>query len=101
VPHLTNDGRKSFYSNLHGRARRRVVAAERTGAGTLAGPALFTVNGEPTDKRGLIAWLSQTFGASPMNNRRVVAPAAPVATSAPAPVAAVAPAAPSNGRVRP
>lgn len=74
VPHLEKDGRKSFYQNLHARTRRAVVAdvatsATRTGAGTVGGPSLFTVDGEAVDKRGLVAWLAQTFGGSPMNRR--------------------------------
>jgi hypothetical protein len=45
------------------------VAPARTGAGTRDGPALFTVDGAPVDKRGLVAWLAQTFGGSAMNRR--------------------------------
>jgi hypothetical protein len=72
VPHLEKDGRKSFYQSLHARTRRAVVAdvaPSRTGAGTRGGPSLFTVDGAPVDKRGLVAWLAQTFGGSAMNRR--------------------------------
>jgi hypothetical protein len=67
VPHLSKEGHQSWYKHVSGRASRPVVA---TGGadGSTGGPALFTVNGQATDKAGLARWLALTFGGSPFTH---------------------------------
>jgi hypothetical protein len=63
VPHLNQDGRRSWYRSVARRVARPVLTPAAGGETPVpAGGALFTVNGRPTDKYGLARWLAQAFG---------------------------------------
>lgn len=63
VPHLTKEGHKSWYKATERRINRPAVAQSATGSDSAG--AMFTVNGQATDKAGLARWLAVTFGGSP------------------------------------
>lgn len=74
VPHLTREGRTSWYRHVSKRTARRAVARTVTSEGGSA--PMFTVNGQSVGKGGLARWLAATFGM-PL----AMAPPQPVATS--------------------
>lgn len=61
VPHLAEQGRKSWYRQAEKRLARSLGESARAPGG---GPALFTVNGKAVNRHGLAAWLAQQFGGT-------------------------------------
>lgn len=63
-PHLEPRSRSSFLSENQRRRARALPPGTRVGETVPTGSnALFTVDGKPVDKHGLIRWLGATFGA--------------------------------------
>jgi hypothetical protein len=61
VPHLSEQGRTSWYRQAEKRTTRTLGPAA---SGPAGGPALFTVNGKAVNRHGLARWLAQQFGGT-------------------------------------